>query len=129
MIRQTGYRWTILLVLFVKAIIVAVTNPTLWNTVTRSRARELEIGAGLFGTEVTLITTIPTVVLAIAFPHIGNTASIGTGKLGRSTGHIAALLLIGVVTAIVLLVTTEVLRNTATRSTLELVGSASGLFK
>jgi len=94
--------------------------------VTRPGAGELEVGAGLLGTEVALITAIAAIVLAVALPHVRDAASVGTGKLGGAAGHVAALLLIGVVATVVLLVAAEVLGNAPTRSALELVGSAGG---
>lgn len=126
LIGQATDRWAILLVLLVKAIIIPIADPTLRYAVTRSRAGELEIGAGLLRTEVSLIAAVATIVLAVASPHAGNAASIGAGKLGRGTGHIAAVQLIRVVATVVLLVAAEVQWNATSRFALEFVGAAGG---
>lgn len=90
----------------------------------RPRTRKLEVRTGLLRTEITLIGSIAAVVLAVALPDVRNATAVLAGKLGRSTGHVAALELVRVVAAVVLVIASEVQRNAPTRFALELVRSA-----
>lgn len=125
LIRQTRYWWTVLFVLFIKAVVVTVAHPRLRYAVAGSRARELEVGTRFLGTKVTFVRSIAAVIFTIAFPHVRNAAAVGTCKLRRRTGHIYAFKFIGMIAAIVLLIAPEIQWNAATRFTLEFVGATS----
>lgn len=101
LIRLTGDWRAILLVLLVETVIIPVTNPVLWNAVSRSRTGELVVGASFFGTRIPLVGTVSTVVFRIALPGEGYATSVAAVELRAAAGDVYAAGFVAKVAAVV----------------------------
>lgn len=88
---------------------------------TSPRTSELEVSASLLRTKISFVRPIAAIVLRVTLPDIRDATTVLTGELRSSTGHVAALKLVGVIATVVLLIAPEVQRNATAGFTLEFV--------